>query len=75
MAGEATIIGEDGDEQVEETSNGGWEVVTSSGEGEVKGWWIGEDALAKGVREVDDGEVSLSCVTLILQSGRPLTSL
>jgi len=61
VAGEATFSSEeDGEEEVEEAGTGGWEVVTSSGEGEVKGWWIGEEALAKGVREGDDGEVSFS---------------
>jgi hypothetical protein len=37
---------------------GSWEVVTASGEGEVKGWLIKEDGLDQGIKEEEDGEVS-----------------
>jgi U3 small nucleolar RNA-associated protein 12 len=46
---------EEGEERI---AMGSWEVVTASGEGEVKGWLIKEDGLDQGIKEEEDGEVS-----------------
>lgn len=53
---EEVAVDEEG-EEIALGAAGSWEVVTASGEGEVKGWDISERALVGGLRETADGEL------------------
>lgn len=50
---------DDNDETEDEDIKGKWVVVTGSGDGEAKVWSIEKRALAKGISEASNGEVSL----------------
>lgn len=54
----STTEGEGTSGQDDTLAYGSWEVVTASGEGEVKGWLIEESGLVQGIKEEEDGEVS-----------------
>lgn len=50
----------------EEEEKGSWLILTGSGDGEVKAWTLGKEALAAGLKEDENGEVSnRMCASLI----------
>lgn len=53
---ETVAVDEEGEEVVL-GGGGSWEVVTASGEGEVKGWEILEETLVGGLKETADGDL------------------